>query len=93
MNVVMMRKNNQRHEGAEHEDIAMSKVDHADNAIDHRVADGDQAIDRAEREPVDHLLEEIFHREATHFTVRGFLTHLYFVRLHFIPGYLHLTAV
>src|SRR4029077_7590803 len=32
-----------------------------DDAIDHGVADGDQAIDRAEHEAVDQLLGEIIH--------------------------------
>src|ERR1700716_2934320 len=39
----------------------MSKIDHADDAIDHGVADGDQAIDRAEDNAVDELLGEIVH--------------------------------
>src|SRR6266436_9603411 len=39
----------------------MSKIDHADNAIDHGVADRDQAIDRAEDNAVDELLGEIVH--------------------------------
>src|ERR1700722_17798815 len=39
----------------------MSKIDHADDAIDHGVADGDQAIDRAEHDAVDELLGEIVH--------------------------------
>ena len=42
----------------------MGEIDHADDAVDHRVADGDQAVDRAEREAVDELLEEIFHASA-----------------------------
>src|SRR5690606_13330281 len=41
--------------------IAMGEVDHADDAVDHRVADSDQPIDRTQRQPVDKLLEEIFH--------------------------------
>jgi hypothetical protein len=32
---------------------------HADDAIDHGVADGDQAGDRAERDPIDQLWQEI----------------------------------
>src|ERR1700687_1861368 len=39
----------------------MSKIDHADDAVDHGVADGDQAIDRAEHNAVDELLGEIIH--------------------------------
>jgi hypothetical protein len=39
----------------------MGEIDHADDAVDHGVADGDQAIDRAEHEAVDELLGEIIH--------------------------------
>ena len=48
-------------EGGEHEDVAMREVDHADDAEHHGVADGDQAVDGAQRHAVDHLLQEIFH--------------------------------
>jgi hypothetical protein len=41
---------------AEHEDIAVREVDEAQNAIDHRVAERDERIDRAERESIDYLL-------------------------------------
>ena len=37
----------------------MGEIDHADDAVNHRVADGDQAIDGAERDAVDELLEKI----------------------------------
>jgi hypothetical protein len=46
----------QRDEGADHEDFAVREVDHADDAVDHRVADGDQAVDGAQRDGVDELL-------------------------------------
>ncbi|RMN61573.1 hypothetical protein ALQ56_102899 [Pseudomonas syringae pv. papulans] len=36
----------------------MGEVNHADDAVDHRIADGDEAIDRPEGESVDHLLQE-----------------------------------
>ncbi|GAB5338545.1 hypothetical protein PFUM301598_24740 [Pseudomonas fluorescens] len=36
----------------------MGEVDHANDAIDHCVADGDQAIDRPEGQAVDQLLQE-----------------------------------
>jgi hypothetical protein len=55
------QKRNQRDEAADHEDVAMGEIDHADDAIDHGVADGDQAVDRAEHQPVDDLLGEIIH--------------------------------
>src|SRR6185437_2370152 len=43
------------------EKVAMGEIDHADDAIDHGVADGDQAVDRAEDDAVDELLGEIVH--------------------------------
>ena len=55
------QERDQRDKAADHEDIAMGEIDHADDAIDHRVADGDQAIDRAEYNAVDQLLGEIVH--------------------------------
>ena len=51
-------------ERADHENVAVREIDHADNAVDHRVADGDQAVDRTERDAVDELLDEIFHASA-----------------------------
>src|SRR5690606_31800093 len=48
-------------EGTDHEDFAVGEVDHADDAVDHRVADGDEAINGAEGEPVDELVHEIAH--------------------------------
>src|SRR5437667_11283995 len=36
----------------------MGEVHHADDAEDHRIADGDEAVDRAERDAVDELLNE-----------------------------------
>ena len=55
------QKDGERDERADHEDLAMGEVDHADDAVDHRVADGDQAVDRPEGDPVDQLLQKIFH--------------------------------
>src|SRR3974390_547867 len=39
----------------------MGEINHADDAEPHRVADGDQTVDGAERDPVDELLEENCH--------------------------------
>ena len=36
---------NERHKTAHHEHVAMGEVDHADNAVNHRVADGDKTVD------------------------------------------------
>ncbi len=55
------QEGDQRDEAADHEDVAMGEIDHADDAVDHRVADGDQAVDGAQRDAVDQLLSEIFH--------------------------------
>ena len=61
--VVRMRQD-ERDEGRHHEHVAMSEIHHADDAEDHGVADGDQAVDRAERDAVDELLDENFHARA-----------------------------
>src|SRR5437763_378342 len=49
-------KRDQRDERADHEHVAMREIDHADDAVDHGVADGDQAVDRTQRDAVDKLL-------------------------------------
>ncbi len=58
------QERDQGRECANHEDVAMREVDHPDNAVDHRITDGDQTIDRAQREPIDKLLDEILHTEV-----------------------------
>ena len=55
------QERDQRDEGRHHEHVAMGEVHHADDAEHHRVADGDQAVDRTERDAVDELLDEIVH--------------------------------
>ena len=55
------RIGDERDEGTDHVDLAMSEIDYADDAVNHRVADGDEAIDRAQGESVDQLLEKIIH--------------------------------
>src|SRR5262249_37975661 len=42
----------------------MGEVHHADDAEDHRVADGDEAVDGPERDSVDELLDENCHASA-----------------------------
>ena len=37
----------------------MSEVDHADNAVHHRIADGNQRVGASQRDAVKHLLQEI----------------------------------
>ncbi len=44
--------------GGDHIHVAVGEVDHADDAVDHRVTDGDQAVDRTKGQAVDHLLQE-----------------------------------
>ena len=43
-------------EGADHEDVAVGEIDEAQDAIDHRVAQRDERVDRAERKSIDELL-------------------------------------
>src|ERR1700730_12329461 len=57
-------KGDKREERTDHENVAVGEIDHADDAVDHRIADGDQAINRTERYAVDELLDEIFHASA-----------------------------
>ena len=45
--------------GTDHVHLAVGEVDHADNAIHHRVADGDQRVGRADGQSVDQLLKYI----------------------------------
>ena len=54
-------EDDQSDEGREHEQVAVGEIDHADDAEHHRVADGDESVDRAERQPIDQLLQEIIH--------------------------------
>ncbi|SAH48837.1 Uncharacterised protein [Enterobacter cloacae] len=37
----------------------MGEVDHADNAVNHRVADGDQRVGASQRDAVKHLLQKV----------------------------------
>jgi hypothetical protein len=39
----------------------MGKVDHADDAVNHRIADCHEPIDGSESQPVYELLDKIFH--------------------------------
>lgn len=52
-------------EAAGHEDLAMGEVDELDDAVHHRVADGDQPVHRAEEQPVGQLLRQGVHRMAS----------------------------
>ena len=58
------QEEDERDEGRQHENIAVREVDHADDAEHHRVADGDETVDRSKRDAVDQLLDEIFHESA-----------------------------
>ena len=72
--VVRIRKAIKRDEGRHHEHVAMGEVHHADDAEHHGVADGDQAVDRAERDAVNELLEENFHALGSSLSVAARLT-------------------
>lgn len=52
-------------EAAGHEDLAVGEVDELDDAVHHRVADGDQPVHRAEEQPVGQLLRQGVHRVAS----------------------------
>ena len=43
---------------ADHEHLAVGEIDQAEHAVDHRVAERDQGIERADRERVDQLLDQ-----------------------------------
>ena len=45
-------------EGAHHENIAMGEIDELHDAVDHRVAEGDQGVHHPEFQPVEDVLEE-----------------------------------
>jgi hypothetical protein len=55
------REDDDREEGPDHVDLAVGEVDHADDAVDHAVADRDQAVHGAQRQAVDELLKEVVH--------------------------------
>src|SRR5437899_9346701 len=46
-------------ERPDHEDVAMRKIDETQNAIDHRIAQGDERVDEPQRQTVDELLQEL----------------------------------
>ncbi len=48
----------ERHERADHEDVAVREIDQLDDAVDHRVAQRDEGIDRADGQRVHQLLDE-----------------------------------
>ncbi len=50
--------NHERDVAADHVDLAVGEVNHADNAVHHRIADGDQRIGTAQRDAVKHLLQK-----------------------------------
>ena len=54
----------ERDERPDHVNLAMGEIDHAEDAVDHGVAEGDKPIDSAKRNAVDHLLQEVRHRSA-----------------------------
>ena len=46
-----------RDERPDHEHVAMGEVDELDDPVDHRVAEGDERVDRAEGQEVLELLD------------------------------------
>ena len=45
-------------ERAHHEHVAVGEVDELHDAVDHRVAEGDEGVDEPELQPVEDVLEE-----------------------------------
>ncbi len=45
--------------GADHVDVAVREVEQLQDPVDHRVAEGDEGVDAAEREAVDEELDEL----------------------------------
>ena len=39
----------------------MGEIDHAHNAVDHGIADGDEPVDHTKGHAINQLLDEIFH--------------------------------
>ena len=57
---------NQGDEGARHVNLAVGEIDHANNAVHHRVANGDQGVDAAESQTVNDLLAEFEEGKTGH---------------------------
>ena len=54
--------NEKTEERPDHEQIAVGEIDHGQNAIDHRVTQGNQRVDAAQLQSVQKLLKYIDHR-------------------------------
>src|SRR5690606_7401733 len=48
-------------EGPQHEDLGVREVDELQHAVDHRVAQRDEGVDRTQGKTVDEVLEELGH--------------------------------
>ena len=55
---------------ADHEDVAVGEVDQLQHAVDHGVAEGDERVDRAQRDAVDDVLEKLRHSWGARLRVR-----------------------
>jgi len=55
---------------ADHVNLAVGEVDHADDAVDHRVADRDQRIDRTQTQAIDELLGKLG-KQLIHLCLHG----------------------
>ena len=42
----------------------MREIDHADDAVDHRVTDSDQAVDSTEGQAINQLLKKVIHQKG-----------------------------
>jgi hypothetical protein len=50
-----------RHVGAHHEDFRVGQIHHAHHTKDEAKAQGHDCVGAADHEPIDELLEELFH--------------------------------
>ncbi|CAI8911256.1 hypothetical protein EMIT0196P_90181 [Pseudomonas chlororaphis] len=60
------RDGDERHIGTDHVHLAVGEVDHSNDAVNHRIADGDQGIRAANGETVNQLLEKVI--EVRHYS-------------------------
>ena len=56
---------------ADHEDLAVGEVQELQDPVDHRVPDGDQAVEAPERQARDELIEEVVPRQLEVLEVAG----------------------
>jgi len=63
-----VRQKPEAHERADHEHVAMGEIDELDDPVDHRVAEGDERVDRAKCHGVDGIAGSGSRRPRTFLT-------------------------